>query len=302
VSAELLALIAAVLRGVGQTLQKHGAATAIGGISLREVSRGFGSLGDLLRSSSWLLGIVLVYASIPFTIQALAFGDVTVIVPIFSVSMAIAMLLGFLVLRERLAPVEWTAIFAMFAATALVATDRSTMEVSLAQRIDVLTIGVPSLIAVILVLSARQLSVVRITREHRYAAASGLLGGACDALVKLTTSLVREDAGGFQVVAASTLSHLVVEPAAYLVVAFFVGTFLMEQLAYANGRVSVVLPVRSAMAMSVVIVVGGVVFQESFGPRRVVGVAVLMIGTVFLAARHRSPTPMAAGPEAPAGG
>jgi len=286
-SAILFALIAAVLRGVGQTLQKQGATKAIGGMGLREVSRGLSPWRRLRRSMPWIVGLGLTLASMPFAIQALATGDITMVVPIFSLSMAISALLGFLVLREDVAPTEWMATGFMFVGAAFVASDPSGEGRAPVDRMDSVILGLPALAAVILVVGTRRLADIRVPAEIGYAAACGFLGGTCDSLIKLTTALVRERAGTFHVADPTTLIQLAFEPISALVIVFFAGTFLTEQLAFANGRVSVVLPVRSAASQLIVVLLGGLVFQEHLGSYRLIGVAMVILGTTLLAARQR---------------
>jgi uncharacterized membrane protein len=278
-SAELLAFVAALLRGVGQALQKRGAASTIGGIGLPEFPRAFRSLSGLARNATWIAGAVVLCASIPFTVQALAYGDVSVVVPIFTLSLPISTLLGVWVLREELTLVEWAAIATMFFGAGLAASAVGAFDPALVERGDALDISLSALAAVALFLAARPLLTQWVPREIGYAGAWGLLGGTCNSLIKLTAALVMTRAGGFQIHEPATLALLALEPASYLVVLFFAGGLLMEQLSFANGRLSVILPVRSAASLSLVVLVGSLVFEEHIGARRLIGVILLVGGT-----------------------
>lgn len=286
-----LALAATLLRGVGQTLQKSAAAQSIGGLSFEDSLRSLRSWSGLTRNSTWVVGTGMMLAGSVCGVQALADGDITVVVPIFGLSMAISIVLGIFVLREQVAALEWLAIGMMLAAGALVAFDAPATGLIALERSHAFSVGIGTSLAAAAVLGVRRLPALQVSREIGYAVACGALLGTSDSFVKAATVLVRQSSGSFSVLDPATLGLLALEPIAYLVIATFFAGFMLEQLAYANGRVSVVLPLRATTVLSVATAFGAFVFHEDIGARRLLGIAVLVAGSSLLASSRQTRRP-----------
>lgn len=273
----LLTLIGCVFQGLGQTLQKHA------------VSRGSERSAGLLRifgttivNGTWLLGFATMVGGSLLVLQALAYGDIAVVLPLSNLTVVVTILTGVLVLREQLSPREWAGVSLMLlgSATFLTSSSQSPSSDPLLPP-DTLLLG-----AVLFgMFGAVVLAGLRAKPGHRalvFGIGSGLLQGFAVFLQKYTTTRVRLTTGEFQIVEAGTIEALALEPLTYLVIVGNLVAFLTLQAAYTRGRLSVVYPLRSILALVFGVLLGLAVFGEHMSALRVAGTVAIVFGMWFL--------------------
>jgi multidrug transporter EmrE-like cation transporter len=145
----------------------------------------------------------------------------------------------------------------------------------------------------ILLLAADRIS-VQGAREPVPAAASGALFGMSDVVMKVSTELVREHTGEFELQRWPTLAALLLNPEFHLAIGLATAAFLVQQFAFSRGRVSVVAPIIGVGATAVAVMVGFALLREPLGALRTVGIAAVLSGTFFLG-RTDAPVPAAPG-------
>jgi uncharacterized membrane protein len=89
--------------------------------------------------------------------------------------------------------------------------------------------------------------------------------------------------GSFDLSRADTLAALLGTPGLYLGVFATAAAFLLQQLAFARGRVSLSAPVVGAGATAFVVVLGVAFLGESLGAGRSLGVGLSVLGAWLLA-------------------
>ena len=120
--AVLFIITASIGFGVGASLQKQGLASTFPNLTFRTL---LGRPGEVVRgilaSRTWLPGILINFLGTFFYFQALSEGELTIVQPLVSLNIVVAVLAGVLVLRETLHRREWAGIGAMILGTVLLA-------------------------------------------------------------------------------------------------------------------------------------------------------------------------------------
>lgn len=125
----------------------------------------------------------------------------------------------------------------------------------------------------------------RLGTEISLALSAGILMGAGDVLVKGATALVRAERGGFSVLDGPSLAAMVGTVELPLAIALYLVASILVQVAYANGRVSVISSVIGVGATVPPLAFGLVVLSESADPGRLLGMALLFSGGWLLLLR-----------------
>jgi uncharacterized membrane protein len=279
-----LTLLAALLFAAGNALQKLGLTHRLPPLSAATWLGRFPSIfAALLSSPAWLLGLALTAAAFALEMQALALGDVSVVKPLSRVQGLFVLALGVAVLGERLARAEWLGVAVIVAAAVWLGSEPGDARavaphtaVSLA-----VAIGVGALAVSGLWIADRGTS--RLRQQHAPALAAGALFGVGDVLMKSATERVRGRTGGFELASADTLGALTDCPELFLSLAATALAFALQQLAFARGRVSLVVPLIGVGATVLVLVLGAALLGEAVGVSRVAGAASMLAGTLLLA-------------------
>jgi drug/metabolite transporter (DMT)-like permease len=99
----------------------------------------------------------------------------------------------------------------------------------------------------------------------------------------------------FDLSRANTLAALVATPGFQLGVGLAAAAFLLQQLAFSRGRVSVSAPVVGVGATLLVVLLGVTFLGESLGAGRSLGVGLTALGTLLLAgSQEQEPSRIAA--------
>jgi drug/metabolite transporter (DMT)-like permease len=286
---EGLALVFAGLlaQGAGSVLQKHAVATRMPGLGLRDARL----LRALARSRLWLLGFCAMLLGAACGLQALSMVDLSVLKAFGRFESLVVALAGAAFLGERLTRREWTGVLLLIAGgAALGATGaRATGSVvSTASNLAYPAAGAALLAALAL---ARRAWPHRLRPEIGLALAAGILMGAGDVLMKGATSLVRASTGDFRVLDGASLGALADTALLPTAIAAYTAGFVLVQVAYANGRVSVISPVVGVGATVPPIAFGLAVLSESADPARVLGMGLLLSGGWLLLPRSGPPRP-----------
>jgi drug/metabolite transporter (DMT)-like permease len=280
----VLTLFAALLFAVGNALQTQGARRHLPPLSAGAFLTGLPRVfGLLLRSPSWLLGLLVTLIAVAVEIQALALGDVSVVKPLSRVQSLFVLGIGVALLGERLARVEWLGVAVMFAAAAWLAgepPDAATFAPAAATSASI-AIGIAALVTASLVVTDRGARWRR--REHMPALAAGALFGLGDVLMKAATESVRGRTGAFDMASTGTLASLA--GAAELPLSLLGTTlaFGLQQLAFSRGRVSLVVPLIGAAGTVTVVILGAALLREPFSGSRAMGIGAMLAGAFLIA-------------------
>ena len=142
-----------------------------------------------------------------------------------------------------------------------------------------MAVGVGALVAVSLWLGDRGTG--RVWREHTPALAAGALFGLGDILMKTATEVVRGQTGGFSLASADTLASLAVTFELPLSFAATAIAFMLQQMAFSRGRVSLVVPLIGVAGTALAVVLGAALLREPVSVARAAGVATMLAGLVM---------------------
>jgi uncharacterized membrane protein len=253
-------LLGAFLFAVGNALQKYGLA---GRLPSPRVFAG---------SRAWLLGTALTFAAVAAETQALALGEASAVKPLSGIQSLFVVAIGVGILGERLVRKEWLGVGVLLCGVWALALEPGDAHF-VARGTDAtvaLGLGGAGGVALALALAGR-----RAAGEWSPALAAGALFGLGDVMGKVATESVRVRLGapGFSLGIAATAA-----------------AFLLQQLAFSRGRVSLSAPVVGVGATACVVVLGFAFLGESLGAGRSLGVGLSVLGT-WLLAGNREPGP-----------
>lgn len=285
------ALLAAFCFALGSLMQQ--------GVAVRETGKrilSFRLLLALIRQRRWVAGVVLAAGSFAIQAFALAFGPLTLVLPLAATDVLFALPLiarrnrRRLTLRDAIGAFLVTAGIILFLTISPPQAGRSVPPVSA---------WLPALAAVIVLALASALAAWHVRGRPRVvwlAAAAGVLYGLLDALAKGTVDVIA--LSGVHVLATWA-------PYAMLVVAIFGALF--GQSTYSSGALSLSLPVIDTVEPVAAVTIGATVFGERLassallilqlagGALAIAGIAVLSNSAVVQTETKRAPGPLLTG-------
>ncbi|MEW5945316.1 MAG: EamA family transporter [bacterium] len=279
----IMILFACVLFAAGGVMQKHGIAANFPKLGGRTILRQWKTiLRTVLTNWVWVAGTLLVFAGWIFHFQSLGMGDISVVQPLFNVQILMVVLVGVLVLREKVRTVEYAGI-AVLLAGAMVLSLSAEEVAPAAMRTWVLL----ALTAVFFVVIAALGVMLNRRREGSsfevaLAAVGGLLVGLNAVYMKATTVSVTLARRDFDLTTAGSWLGVLTCPYFWAVAVLGLTATAVIQWAYSHGRAAVAIPVINTVQMVVPIIAGVAVFSESLPAARVAGIAVIAAGTLIL--------------------
>jgi drug/metabolite transporter (DMT)-like permease len=120
-------------------------------------------------------------------------------------------------------------------------------------------------------------------------------------MMKTGTEAVRARLGGFHLASVSTPAALLATPGFHLSLGATAAAFVLQQVAFSRGRVSVSVPVIGVGATIVAVGLGAALLHEPVSAARALGVATVVAGTLLLGGREERAPRVAATPDASTG-
>ena len=200
--------------------------------------------------------------------------------PLSAIQSLFVVAIGVGILGERLVRREWLGVGVLLCgvwALALEPGDRHFVAREAGATVT-LGLGVTGSVALALALARRHQA-----GEWSPALAAGALFGLGDVMIKVATESVRVRVGSFDLSQGETLAVLVGAPGFALGIAASAAAFLLQQLAFSRGRVSLSAPVVGVGATACVVVLGVAFLGESLDAGRAFGVSLSVLGTWLLA-------------------
>ena len=272
-------LLSALLFAAGNALQKQGVQQRLPPLAAAAFLAGLPRLfAALLRNPAWLLGLVLTLVALGVEIRALALGDVSAVKPLSRVQSLFALAIGVGLLRERLRREEWIGVIVIAAGAAWLASEPgdSLVRAPSTATCVAVALGTGGLVAALLLVADR--SGRRARSELTPALAAGALFGLGDVLMKATTETVRAQTGDFDPASAATFGVLAESAELLLSLAATGAAFAIQQLAFARGRLSLVVPLVGMGGTLVAVGLGAILLDEPVGASRLAGVATMLAG------------------------
>ncbi|MFC1889632.1 EamA family transporter [Thermodesulfobacteriota bacterium] len=266
--------------GAGASLQKYGLSSTVPKLGLRTLVRQWrGILGGVMSSRAWLLGIFVNVTGTLFYFQALSEGELTVIQPLVSLNIAVAVVIGVLVLKESMGRGEWLGVLVMILGTVLLAAGAAR---------DVEAVALDPLAVIVMTAAVTGCSLLlalvgtRLSMEFRLAAIAGLMFGLGTVCFKLAASEVGRALGSFSVMRAGDWLEMITFVTWWVFVAVNSIGFLSYQGAFSHGRVSMVVTVTTLFGFLTPVIVGFALFGEAVSGMKVGGILCTIAGVLLL--------------------
>ncbi len=299
--AALLAICASIFWGMGIALQKKGIDASFPKISLAKFfSQIFLIVKTLLQNSVWAIGLFCMFCGMGFFAYALAAGDISIVQPMVNLTIVVATLAGVIFLHEKVSPMEWVGIGVMLIGVFFIAleikagSNGSFLPISFSLPTkstailpNTLEIGIMTLVFCLIIIASLLVDKIGIKLDQAFSLS--IAGGLCFALAntmgKVMTQRVIEKIGFFSLTDAGCLGAIFTDFPIYFIAIANIFGFSFQQTAFANGRVSLVAPVQTILANTAPIVAAIIVFSESFGVSRGIGIGMTVIGVALMAFR-----------------
>jgi drug/metabolite transporter (DMT)-like permease len=239
------------------------------------------TIAAVVTNKIWLTGVMLSIAANIIIIQVQSVADLSIVYPTLNFAYIFALILGYFFLGELLTKAQWTGVATTALGTAilLLVEDISTGYQSDVAHLAVIS-SVSLVITIALIISAQRDR--RRIEEVYYAIGAGIAFGNVETFLKATTNLTIAEIGHFSVFSLeSVLESLAVWPFFALVVFGIIG-FILMQMAYFHGDVSVSVPLITMTQRPVTLFSGYFAFGEAFPPVKIVGILTILLGIVVI--------------------
>lgn len=280
----VLALAGSVLNALGFTLQKRGQ------VSIDPSTNGWARLVRSLKTPAWLVGFVLNVSTFPMTIYAISLGVLSVIMPLYSLSLVMLVMLGRWYLHEGLSRAELAGIAAIITGCTVL----SLAAADAPHPVD------PQPLAVALYIGAMfTVPVVGFAITRDGALGFALLAGAAistTAILAKVLSIVASGPphGGIDLLSPAFIMALVLglfsgtgdailSALFYTIVLAILGHQASLIFAFSKGKAVFVVPVEKVVSTSLPTLAGFVLFGDTLLPLVFAGIACSLLGSVMLA-------------------
>ena len=290
-------VIAALVFAAGGGMQKHGIATRLGPVSAVAFARRPGRVvGALCRNPLWVLGSLLTLVGFGLETQALGLGDLSVVKPLSRLQTLFTLLIGVWLLSERLASREWLGLGVMLVGVLMLGSEPADALVYVPDTTLSFGLSAAIVLLVLLLVPLAESGRWRLSPDAALALPAGALFSVGDLLMKLGTEVVRLRTGAFDLPAGSSLPTLLKTAEFQLAFAATLLAFVLQQLAFSRGRVSVVIPVAGAAGTLLTALLGFGLLHEPLNVLRVGGIASVIAGTLLATLPGAPPAGLARAP------
>lgn len=266
--------------GAGAAMQKHGMATAFPKLTLKTVISQFGLvLKTVLTNWIWVVGVLINLCGGLFYLLAVGNGDITIVQPLINLNIVVAMLIGVVVLKEKISTNEWLGVLIMVGGAIVLG---FTAPETAAKRINeaaYLVFNVVAIAAIVFFALIGKSAGKKLNPAYFLSVTAGLSFGLSMAIVNaLLIKLPSPDEVGM----AEIVLFLVTGYELWAIIILNVLGFLFFQMAFSHGRVSIISPITTISGAILPVVGGFMVFYEQANIGRVIGIAVVLFGTLLL--------------------
>ena len=202
--------------------------------------------------------------------------------PLSRVQLVFVIMIGVGLLGERLTRREWLGVGIVVVGAAVLAIGPEAGAGVPPGPLARATIAGAGLCAVGGMLLAQRHWLRHLRPELALAIAAGVLFATSDLMKKVATEVVEHDHGSFAIWRADTLGPLLGTPDYLGSLVLGASSFAVLQMAYAHGRVSFIGPVGGIAEVMIAVVLGAVFLGEPLTAVRLLGIAVVLVGSGLL--------------------
>lgn len=280
----LIVLLACLIFSVGGVMQKHGMATSFPKLGGREIIKEWKKiLKTIVTNWIWVVGSLLVFAGFILHFQAVGMGDLSLVQPLFNIQIIFVVVIGVLVLREKMRALEYFGVAVLLAGALVISfkggeqAEEPVLRGMQLLLLSVIVYGFMGLMGVLLQRKKEGSSF-----EIALASIGGLFVGMNAIFMKSATVMIRAESGDFNISDPASLMGLLGNVFFWIVVVHGLITTAVIQWAYTHGRAAIVIPVINTVQMVVPVIAGIIVFSEQLPAGRIAGIVVILVGTLLL--------------------
>ena len=239
----------------------------IGQDSNTKVIKGF------LTSGKWLLGTLATTIGWVLFVKATDLGEVSIVQPLMSVGDLYLILLAVIFLKEKMVSIEWLGLALTVIGACTLGVDAKIVEPAGINwhRFLIFTLCAVAALIASLVFAKRSSRI-----EVPMAIAVGVGFGMGAVLTELMTAYL--SVNNLHLESWDGILNPILP---FMIGANVIGLVLL-QAAFQRGRAAVIVPVQLSVVNGMVVLAGVLVFSEIITPLRLVGIALIVIGTALL--------------------
>lgn len=278
----IITLLSCVLFSVGSAMQKHGVSTTFPKISFSTfISKRKEILYSIVKNWLWVVGVIFWFLGWILHFQALK-EDISVVQPLMNTQIFVVVLIGIFILKEKLLFYEWIGIgILILGAIVLSFTGVKTAEKKVVEGFSlfVLTSIIVGIMVLIVLLTKKMKGT---PWEAGLAIIAGLLFSINAIYMKTTTNIITQSGIDFSLSSPYVWFKVLTTP--YFLGVVIAGPlgFIATQAAFSHGRAAIVVPISATVSMLLPVISAVVVFKEDVTLLRLIGITIILIGTLFL--------------------
>ena len=282
----ILIAVMAICWGAGGAMQKHGIASEFPKLSMKTLAEDWRRiLKALFMSKVWMGGLVVTTVGGGSLVYATSIGDISLIQPLTNMSGAVAVLIGVSLLGERLHKGELLAVVMLIGGAVMVGFSSETRTAHPPHQTVLFLLTGAATAALMGGFALFTLKGQRLGGGHGLimAFAAGIAFGLTNLYVKVVTEVAKGTGDGLRLDIEGIQDVFLSYPVYVLLAALLIG-MVGFQLACAHGRIAIIQPVTTVFSNILPIVGGWLVFEEAMNPGKLIGIGVILTGTVLLTA------------------
>jgi uncharacterized membrane protein len=222
----------------------------------------------LLSDWKWVTGFISTTIGWVLFVKATSIGDISLVQPLMSAGDLLLILMVVVFLKERLGFYEWIGVLITVIGAAFLTYEANDNLISNFNMTNILILFGSIIFLGIFLFIKRKNKLVSL--EVSLAFIVGLCFGSGAILTKAMTSNY-----------LTPMSLLINPILPFVIIANVIGLILL-QAAFQQGRASVIVPIQLAMANLITVLAGIIVFAENITFIRLIGISLIIGGTIFL--------------------
>jgi len=281
----ILIVLIAICWGTGGSMQKHGMASEFPKLGLRTLAKDWRKiLRALLANKVWVGGFIVMGLGGALFVYSTSIGDISVIQPLTNINGVVAVLIGVLILKERIRSVEAAGVLLLIGGAIVVgfSSEASTAEAVNEGMLLVLTIATVLVLIIGFILFGMG---SKLGGGGWASLIMAFIAGISFGLTNLFVKVLTESSkGGGDAMRISTevLIEFLTAYHIYVLLIFLLVGSVAYQLACSHGRVAVVQPMTTVFSNVLPVAGGWLAFGEDMGVGKLAGIGIILVGTVML--------------------
>ena len=273
----ILAFVCSLLYSVSAVLCKYGLQHDV---ELRTLSLNK-LIQFLITNKIWIIGVLMSGLANIAMIEIQSRIDVSIVFSLLNFSYVFILVLGHYFLNEHLNRDQWIGVGVVVLGTAMILGVRDPAT-GVDTRVDLLLLMTGGALTVIGGLIFTAWRNKKINYELLAAVGTGISFACVETYLKASTNLVTSDTGHFSIFSLDSIKHFLTIWPFFVMFAFGAVGWLLLQITYSHGNVSVTMPIVAVTQRLVSMTGGYFIYGEQFTFLRFLGLFTIILGVFML--------------------